>query len=103
MPRIRAIERFIAEREIGDDISLDRNLKQRPLKPGWIAQMTAGDVTRLKPDRNQYIATETFDQCQAFAAAIACSRSALAASAQAFVRLGQDSARLRGCESKHVR
>ena len=68
MPRIRAIERFIAEREIGDDISLDRNFKQWPLKPGWIAQMTARDVTRLKLQRNQYVATKTFDQREAFAA-----------------------------------
>src|SRR5262252_6292524 len=68
--RIRAIERFIAEREIGDDISLDRNLKQWPLKPGWIAQMTARDLTRFEPQRNQHVAAETFDQRQPFAAAI---------------------------------
>src|SRR5262249_38990051 len=68
--RIRAIERFIAEREIGDDISLDRNLKHGPWNPGWIAQMTARDLTRFEPQRNQYVAAETFDQRQPFAAAI---------------------------------
>src|SRR6516164_301455 len=70
MARIRAIERFIAEREIRDDIALDGDLKQRPLKPRRITQMTARDMTRLKPQRNQHVAAKALDQRQAFAVSV---------------------------------
>src|SRR5271163_4378249 len=30
VPRVRAVEGFIAEREIGDDVALDGGFKQRP-------------------------------------------------------------------------
>src|ERR1700733_2855680 len=36
---IRAIERFVADRKIGDDVALDCGFQQRPLEPGRIAQV----------------------------------------------------------------
>jgi hypothetical protein len=33
MAGIRAVERLVAEREVGDDVALDRSFEQRPLKP----------------------------------------------------------------------
>ncbi len=33
VPRIGAIERLVAEREVGDDVAFDRGLQQRPLEP----------------------------------------------------------------------
>ena len=30
---IGAVERFVAEREVGDDVALDRGFEQRPLEP----------------------------------------------------------------------
>jgi hypothetical protein len=52
MPRIGAVERLVAEREVGNDVAFDRDLQQRPLKPGRIAQMAAGDAA-VAPMRSQ--------------------------------------------------
>src|SRR4029453_1023757 len=41
--RMRAVERFVAEREVGDDVAFDRDLEQRPLEPGRVAQMATLD------------------------------------------------------------
>ena len=37
VPRIGAVERFVAEWKVGDDVSLNCCFQQRPLEPGWIA------------------------------------------------------------------
>ena len=46
VPRIGTVERLVAEREVGDDVALDRRFQQRPLEPGCIAQMAAIDAPR---------------------------------------------------------
>jgi hypothetical protein len=46
--RIRAIERFVAEWKISDDVALDSGLKERPLKPGWIAKVTTRDASMVE-------------------------------------------------------
>ena len=68
MSRIRAVERFIAEREIGDDVALDRGFQQRPLEPGGIAQVAARHAAlAVEPQPDQHIAAERFHQAEAFA------------------------------------
>src|SRR5438445_2195365 len=37
--RVGAVERLVAEREVGDDVALDRGLQERPLEPAGIARM----------------------------------------------------------------
>ena len=46
--RIRAVERFVAEWKIGDDVALDGGLKERPLKPRWIAKVAARDASMVE-------------------------------------------------------
>src|SRR5262249_56862387 len=46
---IGAIERLVAEREVGDDIAFDDGLQQRPLEPGRIAQVATGDALVRQP------------------------------------------------------
>ena len=55
VPRIRAVERFVAQREVGDDVAFDGGFEQRPLKPGWIAQVAARDLAarRSAPRRTR--------------------------------------------------
>ena len=63
MPRIGAVERFVAEREIRDDVALDHGFEQRPLEPGRVAQMAALDSTvRTEPEPAQDIAAKALDQ-----------------------------------------
>src|SRR5260221_11485005 len=62
MAGIRAVERFIAEREVGDDVAFDRRLEQRPLKPRGVAQMAAFHAARgADPDPRKNIAAEAFN------------------------------------------
>ena len=66
--RIGAVERFVAEREVGDDVAFDRGLEQRPLEPGRVAQMAARDrAVGAEAQPDQHVAAEAFDQRQAFA------------------------------------
>src|SRR5258708_21165250 len=68
VPRIRAVERFVAEREVGDDIAFDRSLPQRPLEPRGVAQMAARDAriaVEAKPSED--ITTESFGERDALA------------------------------------
>src|SRR5262249_53447815 len=68
--RIGAVERFVAEREIGDDVALDDRFQQRPLEPGRIAQVTARDVAVVvEPQPDENVAAEPFDDRHAFTAA----------------------------------
>ena len=58
--RVGAVEGFVAQREVGDDVAFDRRLQQRPLEPGGIARVAAGDppvraeahATRRRSPRN---------------------------------------------------
>jgi len=68
MTGIGTVERLIAKRKISDDIVLDRNFQQRPLKPRRVAQVTACNPA-LSVDVYPYqnIATEPFAECESFA------------------------------------
>ena len=61
MTRIGAIEGFVAEREVGDNIALDRRLKKWPLKPRRVAQMASFDPTIPQAEPNQNVAAKPFD------------------------------------------
>ena len=63
---IGAIERFVAQGKIGDDVALDHRLQQRPLKPGRIAQMAARYTIPIEPDPHKDIAAEALDEPQTF-------------------------------------
>ncbi len=57
--RVGAVERFVAEREVGDDVALDRRLQQRPLEPRRIAQVAALDrAVGVEPQPDQDVAAE---------------------------------------------
>src|SRR5208337_3483206 len=67
MPRIGAIERLVAEGEVGNDVALDRCLEERPLEPGWVTQMAAPDESAaIKPHPYKHITTERFDKSETF-------------------------------------
>src|SRR5262245_9307806 len=66
--RIGAVERFVAEREVGDDVAFDRHCEQRPLQPGRIAQMAALDGAVLaEANRYENIAAEGLGDAETFA------------------------------------
>src|SRR6185312_6681708 len=68
MPRIRAVERLIAEREVGDDVAFDCGLEQRPLEPGRVAQVAASDATiAIEAQPRQDVAAKSFRERHAFA------------------------------------
>src|SRR5882724_357952 len=68
VPGIGAVERFVAEREIGDDVALDHRLEQRPLEPGRVAEMAAEHAAIVaQPDRGEDVAPESLDDPKAFA------------------------------------
>ena len=47
MARVRAIERLVAQREVGDDVALDHRLEYRPLEPRGIAQVATLDPAAI--------------------------------------------------------
>src|SRR5262249_53504038 len=63
---IGAVERFVAEGKIGDDVALDGGFQERPLEPGRVAQMTAPHATILQANPGQHVTAEAFDKPQAF-------------------------------------
>src|SRR3954454_23911925 len=65
--RVGTVERFVAEREIRDDVVLDHSLQQRPLKPGGIAQVASLDPTVPQAQPNQHVAAESLDHGHGFA------------------------------------
>src|SRR5579885_1739826 len=70
--RIGAVERFVAERKVGDDVAFDRGFEQRPLEPRRVAQMAARDgAVAVEPQPDQHVAAEAFDQRQTFAGLVA--------------------------------
>ncbi len=67
VPRIGAVEGFVEQREIGDDVALDHRFEQRPLEPGRIAQMAARRPRpRVEPHPDEDVAAKTFDERGAF-------------------------------------
>src|SRR5450756_1692304 len=56
--RIGAIEGFVAEREVGDDIAFDCRLQQWPLKPRRVAQVASFDPTIPHAEPNQNVAAK---------------------------------------------
>src|ERR1700722_4492669 len=56
VPRIGAVERLVAEREVGDDVLFDRGFEQRPLEPGCVAHVTARDAAAGDAQPDQEIA-----------------------------------------------
>src|SRR5512132_4685271 len=69
MARVGAIERFVAERKVGDDVALDRRLEQRPLEPGRIPQVAAPDAAvGCEPEPDQDIAAERLGKRDALTA-----------------------------------
>src|SRR6185503_3943746 len=69
VPGIGAVERLVAEREVGDDVAFDGCFEQRPLKPGWIAQVAARDAQPVESKPHQDVAAKPLSQPQSFAAA----------------------------------
>src|SRR5262245_59102732 len=64
---IRAVERFVAQWEVRDDIALDRSFQQRPLKPGRIAQVTTRDPAAFESHPYQHITAKRFRHSETFA------------------------------------
>src|SRR4051812_44091162 len=50
--RVGTVERFVAKREIRDNVVLDDSLQQRPLKPGGVTQVASLDpaVPQAQPN-----------------------------------------------------
>ncbi len=62
VPGIGAVERFVAEREIGNDVALDGRFQQGPLEPGRIAQVASCDAITVDAHPCQNVAPEGLDQ-----------------------------------------
>src|SRR5262249_37607441 len=75
MSGIRAVERLVAQREVGDDVALDRRLEQGPLEPRRVAQVAAIDrAVGTDPEPREDVAAEPFDQGHAFRGAACASQ-----------------------------
>src|SRR5215813_3087974 len=68
MPRIGAVERLVAEREVGDDIAFDHHFQQRPLEPRRIAQMATRHAFAIEAHPGEHIATKRFGETETLAA-----------------------------------
>ena len=64
--RIGAVEGLVAERKVRDDIAFDRRLKQRPLKPGWVAQVAPFDLSIPQAEPNEDVAAKSLDDGHTF-------------------------------------
>src|SRR4051794_25236875 len=63
MPRIGAVEGFVAQRKVGDDVALDDCFEQRPLEPGRVAQPAMRDAAgSIEAHPAEDIAAECFDK-----------------------------------------
>src|SRR5262249_50681470 len=63
VPRVGAIEGFVAEREVRDDVAFDRRLEQRPLEPRGIAQMAMRKrACAAEPHPGENVAAEPLDE-----------------------------------------
>src|SRR3954451_17430538 len=65
--RVGTVERFVAKREIRDNVVLDDSLQQRPLKPGGVTQVASLDPAVPQAQPNQNVAAESLDDSHAFA------------------------------------
>src|SRR6516162_6888364 len=65
--RIGAVERLVAQREVGDDIALDRRFEERPLEPRGVAQMAAGDRVVREAHVGEDVAAKRLDEREALA------------------------------------
>src|SRR6185503_6455531 len=67
VPRVGAVERFVAQWKIGNDVTLDHRFQKGPLEPRRIAQMTAGNAARtVQPNPDQDIAAKALHDSEAF-------------------------------------
>src|SRR5262245_8867095 len=64
---IGTVERLVAEREVGDDIAFDDGLQQRPLEPGRIAQVAAGNALVRERQPHQHGPAERLRHPEPFA------------------------------------
>src|SRR3954447_12185033 len=63
MPRIGAVEGFVAKRKVGNDVALDDRFEQRPLEPGRVAQPAMHDAAgSIEAHPAEDIAAESFDK-----------------------------------------
>src|SRR3989304_5726966 len=68
MPRVRAVERLVADREVGDDVALDCGFQKRPLEPRRVAQVAAlYTALAVEPQPDEDVATEGFGETEALA------------------------------------
>src|SRR5580704_11899984 len=69
-PRVGAIERFVAKREIGHDVALDCGFEKRPLEPRGVAQVAARHhAVVCEPHMREDIAAKSLDEREALASA----------------------------------
>src|SRR5215467_6767394 len=61
---IRTVERFVAQRKIGNDVALDGGFKQRPLKPRRVAQMAPYHAIAVEAHPSEHVAAEAFGKSQ---------------------------------------
>ena len=70
MPRIGAVEGFVAQWEVGDDVVLDDRFEQRPLEPRRVAQPAMSDADgSIQPHPAENISAEAFDERKPLAGA----------------------------------
>src|SRR4051812_37508695 len=68
MPRVGAVEGFVAQREVGDDVALDDCFEQRPLEPRRVAQPAMPDTaSSIQPYPAEDVTAEAFDQRKSLA------------------------------------
>src|SRR5208283_165081 len=61
------VERFVAEREVGDNVALDHSLEKRPLEPRGVAQMAARDKgPRVEAHMREHVAAKGLDKRETF-------------------------------------
>jgi hypothetical protein len=67
VPGIRAVERFVAKREVGDDVVFYYGFQQRPLEPGRITKVASDYLAsgvNCNPGKN--VPSEPFDKSEPF-------------------------------------
>src|SRR5579862_1195225 len=66
MPRIRAVEGFVTEREVGNDVAFDRGFQEWPLEPRGVAHVATPDIAiAVEPQPDQHIAAKGFGNTEA--------------------------------------
>ena len=106
VPGIGAVERLIADRKIRDDVVLRSRLRERPLKPRGVAQVTGATFLRRPGKADENVAAKALDQRWASPGAqlrrdLGANRPG--ASQSRICRSCARSRRPRGCESRRAR